>query len=127
MGRARVSKGQIIMKKEEKMINVAKVMEINFTTNDFLETFKYMYPNDWENVKKRYAEHLKVNKGDKHFPMQEPMKYLLMVSTKYINNIKKEHETEENLSLEQRNEIKERERTKSLSKIKNKREKGASK
>jgi Na+-transporting NADH:ubiquinone oxidoreductase subunit NqrC len=127
MGRKRVSKGQIIMKKDEKMLNVAKVMDINFTNNDFMEMFKYMYPNDWDNVKKRYVEHLKVNKGDKHFPMPEPMKYLSMVSTKYINYVKKEHEKEEILSVEQRNEIKERERSKSLLKIKKKQEKGASK
>ncbi|MFZ3130798.1 MAG: hypothetical protein WA125_06770, partial [Desulfosporosinus sp.] len=75
MSRQRVSKGQIIMKKDEKLPLVAKVMDINFTDDDFIEMFKYMYPKDWNNISKRYNEHLKVNKGKKDFPMPEPTKY----------------------------------------------------
>ena len=127
MSRERVSKGQIIMKKEEKLPLVAKVMELNFSDADFLEMFKYMYPKDWENIETRYAEHLKVNKGKKDFPMAEPMKHLHMVSKKHIEAIRNEHKQDAIISPEESMEIKEKERSKSLAKMQKNQESGGTK
>jgi hypothetical protein len=117
MGRTRVSKGQIIMRKEEKLTKVAKVMELKFGNGDFVAMFQYMYPKDWMNIEKRYKEHLEVNRNREAIPMPEPTKYLLMVSKKYIEEIRLEHDQGILLTDEQRSEIKEMERIKSLAKM----------
>ena len=86
MPRKRVSKGQIIMKKQEKLPVVAAAMEEGFTDEEFIEKFKEMYPKEWANVERRYRQHEDLNKGKKKgHPMAPPRQYLLNVSKQYIN------------------------------------------
>lgn len=90
MSRQRVSKGQIIMKKEEKLPKIASIMPAGFTDDDFVEEFKKLYSKYWANIVKRYNEHVRLSKG-KSFPMPEPRKYLLNVSRKYIQEVRNKH------------------------------------
>lgn len=117
MSRERVSKGQIIMKKEEKLPLVAKVMPENFADKDFIEAFKIMYPKEWANVEKRYAEHLRLNKSGKKIPMPNPEQYLLMAAKKYIDEIRNEHVQGNLLSEDERLSLKDSIMNKSLAKM----------
>lgn len=83
MARKRVSKGQIIMKKQEKIPKVIDALEHGFTDSDYIEKFKDMYPKDWANIERRYKQHEEINKGRSH-PMAPPRKYLLNMSKKYL-------------------------------------------
>lgn len=91
MSRQRVSKGQIIMKKEEKLPKVAAIMPVGFTDNDYVDVFKQVYSKYWDNIVKRYNEHEKLSKPGKGHPMAEPQKYLLNTSRKYLSEIRKKH------------------------------------
>lgn len=91
MSRERVSKGQIIMKKEEKLPKVAAIMPVGFTDDDYIEEFKRVYSKYWDNIVKRYNQHERLAKPGKGHPMAEPRKYLLNVSRKYLEEIRSKH------------------------------------
>ena len=91
MSRLRVSKGQIIMKKKEKLSKVASIMPIGFTDDDFIEEFKKVYSKYWDNIIKRYNEHEKLTRPGETHPMPEPRKFLLNLSRKYIEDVRKKH------------------------------------
>lgn len=82
MSRQRVSKGQIIQKKYQKIASI--FLEIGSDANfiDFLECFKTKYHKEWENVNKRYREHEILNGPGKSFPMPRPEKYVEMAYDK---------------------------------------------
>ncbi|MGY6529191.1 MAG: hypothetical protein ACXITR_04625 [Cyanobacterium sp.] len=109
MSRKRVSKGQIIMRKEDKLPLLAEIMRPEFTNDDYLEAFKIYFPKDWLNINKRYNEHEKLTKLGKTHPMPEPKKYLLMMSQKYINAVRQKHKKgwviSQNEELEIKNKI----------------------
>jgi len=82
LSRQRVSKGQIIQKKENKVASIFSELGIDVTYSEFLKEFQNKYPKDWENVKKRYIEHESLNKPGKSHPMPRPEKYIEMAYTK---------------------------------------------
>ena len=109
MIRKRVSKGQIIMKKEDKLPLLAEIMPPEFTNDDYVEAFKNSFPKDWLNINKRYKEHQKLTKPRKKHPMPNQKKYLLVVSQKYINAVRQKHKEgwviSQNEELEIKNKI----------------------
>ncbi|EJT5912999.1 hypothetical protein N2W46_000246 [Clostridium perfringens] len=92
MGRQRVSKGAVIVKKKEKIASVFKVMGDRRDEKLFIETFRTMYPKDWERIEKKFNEHERLSKGKKH-PMPNPYKYLQNTYRVYVKQEKqKEYE-----------------------------------
>jgi hypothetical protein len=86
LSRQRVSKGQIIQKKDQKIAAVFLELGVNAGYAEFLNCFKVKYPKDWDNVNKRYREHELLNKPGKSHPMPRPEKYVEMA----YNKVKKE-------------------------------------
>jgi hypothetical protein len=88
MSRKRVSKGQIILKKDEKFADVIEKLPQGYAEDDFIESFINMYPEDWKRINKRYQEHIKLNNG-KPFPMPCPRKYLRESLKAYLKRLAK--------------------------------------
>lgn len=86
--RKRVSKGQIIIKKEEKLARIFDIMPEGYTEEDFINKFKEEFPKDWERIVKRYNEHERLTPKGKSHPMAEPKKYLLNAMKVYIKKNK---------------------------------------
>jgi len=82
MSRERVSKGKIIQKKDEKVINVLLMLQSKVSDENFVEKFKEVYPDDWKRVNKRYNEHERLTKDGKSHPMAHPHQYMLNASKK---------------------------------------------
>ena len=76
----------VIVKKDEKVNAVLDAMADITSVEEFKAKFKTMYPKEWENVKRRYAEHESRDKKGKGHPMPHPEKYL---ENMYKNAIKK--------------------------------------
>lgn len=76
MSRQRVSKGQLIIKKEEKFTDIVKKLPQGYSDDEFIDAFKKAYPEDWSKINKRYEEHERLTKPGKSHPMPEPSKYL---------------------------------------------------
>lgn len=89
MARQRVSKGSVIIHKEEKFKKVFEELGEDNTKELFIEKFKEMFPKDWERVVKRYNEHKKLSKPGKPFPMPEPNKYMENAYKTYKNKVAK--------------------------------------
>jgi hypothetical protein len=84
VARKHTPKGQIILKKEEKLRTVAAALPTGFSGQDFVAKFKEMYPKDWNNIVRRYEQHQRLTKPGKGHPMPEPTKYLLNIARNYI-------------------------------------------
>nr|WP_198591106.1 HEAT repeat domain-containing protein [Vibrio cyclitrophicus] len=82
VSRKRVSKGQIIQKKDEKVINVLLTLQPSVSADNFVEKFKEVYPDDWKRVIKRFNEHERLTKDGKSHPMAHPHQYMLNASKK---------------------------------------------
>ena len=89
MVRKRVSKGAVIIKKDEKLRHIFQIIGENATLDEFKSIFKKIYLKDWERIQKKYDEHVKLNRG-KRIPMPAPEKYLEMTYNNYKNKCKKE-------------------------------------
>ena len=88
MSRKRVPKGQVFLKKDEKINKVILSLDKNFSEKEFIEKFKEIYPNDWEKRVKRYEAHQNLTPTGKTHPMPNPYKYLsnaLKTSLKRLN------------------------------------------
>lgn len=83
MGRQRVPKGQIVLKKAEKLKAVAATLPSEATLEDFAARFKSMYAKDWNNIVSRYKAHERLTKPGKTHPMPEPNTYLLNMVKAY--------------------------------------------
>ena len=77
MGRERVLKGQIILKKDEKVIAVLQGLEPGVSDEVFFKAFSEMYPKDMDRVQKRYDEHERLTKPGKGHPMARPYQHVL--------------------------------------------------
>ncbi len=84
MGRARVPKGQIVLKKAEKLKAVDEALPSGSSAEDFAAKFKELYPKDWANIVSRYRAHERLTKPGKSHPMPEPDTYLLNMVKNYI-------------------------------------------
>ena len=87
MSRQRVPKGQIFLKKDEKVSAVIAALENTHTEMQFVEKFKELYPNDWEKIIKRYNAHERLTPEGKTHPMPNPTQYLINT---YRNQKRKE-------------------------------------
>lgn len=83
MGRQRVPKGKIFLKKDEKVIAVLLTLEADASGDEFVHKFKEMYPEDWAKVKKRYEAHERLTPEGKSHPMPKPHQYMLNASRKF--------------------------------------------
>lgn len=76
MGRTHSPKGQIVLRKKEKLEAVKAAMPVACSREDFAAKFQEMYPEDWNRIILRYEQHER-NSGGKGHPMAEPWQYLL--------------------------------------------------
>ncbi|WP_432400970.1 hypothetical protein [Wukongibacter sp. M2B1] len=89
MARKRVSKGSVIVKKEEKFRNVIENINGEITEEKFIIEFKDMYPEAWDRIVKKYNEHERLTKPGKTHPMPEPNKYMSNVYRDFMKKINK--------------------------------------
>jgi hypothetical protein len=90
MGRQCVPKGQVFLKKGEKIAATLNCLDDGHTEDQFVEKFRELYPNDWEKIVKRYEAHEKLTSKGKSHPMAPPKKYLISA---YKVERKKSHES----------------------------------
>ncbi len=74
MGRKHSPKGQVVLKKAEKLKAVEASLSSGASDGTFAAKFKEMYPQDWAKIVGRYKQHERTGKAH---PMPEPEKYLL--------------------------------------------------
>lgn len=65
----------VIVKKEEKVTDIFKLMGDSPSEELFIKLFKEHYPKEWQNVIRTYEKEEIRSKGKKH-PMPEPNKYM---------------------------------------------------
>lgn len=88
MGRKRVSKGAVIVKKDEKIATVIKGVGGDADFYTFYEAFKTTYPKDWNRVCARYQQHECLTKPGKSHPMAPPLKYMENVFRQFHKKLK---------------------------------------
>lgn len=93
MGRKRVPKGQIIIKKNEKIAATILALPTAATDEELVRKFKEMYPKEWSNVIRRYNAHESLTPPGKSHPMAHPEKYMLTA----IRQFRKKRLSEEEL------------------------------
>ncbi|MCG6133881.1 MAG: hypothetical protein MET45_04350 [Nostoc sp. LLA-1] len=74
MARARVPKGQVFVKKEEKIVKTLNNLKLTHSDEDFILKFQDLYPNDWQKIVTRYEAHEKLTPKGKSHPMPKPEK-----------------------------------------------------
>lgn len=82
-------KGQIVRKKEQKLETVYAAMPPESSIEAFAVKFKELYPDDWNSIVHRYAEHQRQTPQGKHHPMPEPMQYLSNMVKNYYHKTNK--------------------------------------
>ncbi|MGR2913673.1 hypothetical protein [Acidithiobacillus ferrivorans] len=91
MNRKRVPKGQVFLKKEEKISATLAALDAAHTEMQFVEKFKELYPDDWEKIIKRHNAHERLTPEGKSHPMPNPTQYLINT---YRNQKRKERKAE---------------------------------
>lgn len=87
MSRKRVPKGQVFLKKEEKVSVTISALDTAHTEMQFVEKFKELYPDDWLKIVNRYNAHERLTGEGKSHPMPNPTQYLVNM---YKNQKRKE-------------------------------------
>ncbi len=82
-------RGQVFLRKDEKLKAVIKTMPQEFSNDDFVAKFQEMYPEDWIKILNRYKAHERATRIGKPFPMAEPKKYLINIAKNYIKQSQK--------------------------------------
>ena len=77
MSRQRVPKGQVFLKKEEKIAAALGLLPPDHSDAEFIAKFREQHESDWQKVVDRYEAHERVTKPGKSHPMPPPEKYLL--------------------------------------------------
>ena len=77
MGRQRVPKGQIFLKKDEKIADVFSKLNADSSDEEFISKFRELYPEDWKKIVARYEAHERLTPAGKSHPMPQPRQYLL--------------------------------------------------
>lgn len=95
MGRKRVSKGSVIVKKDEKVATVIKNIGVDADFEAFFKAFKETYPKDWERVCHRYEEHERLTKPGKSHPMARPPKHMENVFRAFHRKLRDLNQTPE--------------------------------
>lgn len=66
----------VIIKKDEKIATTAAALGENFSSDEFVEKFKEMYPKDWEKIERNFRKHERDTKPGKSHPMPEASQYI---------------------------------------------------
>ena len=78
----------VIIKKDEKIATVVKILQGDYSIVNFIEKFKEIYPKDWAKIEKSYHDHERKTKTGKSHPMPEPTQYLKNVFNVWLKNNK---------------------------------------
>jgi hypothetical protein len=84
VGRKHSPKGQIVLKKAEKLKAVRAALPPGSPPEDFVAKFQELYPEDWGKINRRYQAHERQNAKGKGHPMPEPKQYLLNMVKNFI-------------------------------------------
>lgn len=84
MGRKHSPKGQIVLKKAEKLEAIKAALPTGSSPEDFAAKFQEMYPEDWDKITRRYKAHERQNTKGQGHPMPEPKQYLLNMVKNFI-------------------------------------------
>jgi hypothetical protein len=84
VGRQHSPKGQIVLKKTEKLEAVNAALPAGSTPEEFVAKFREMYPEDWSKITSRYRAHESHTPRGKSHPMPEPTQYLLNMAKNFI-------------------------------------------
>jgi len=84
VGRIHSPKGQIVLKKAEKLEAVNVALPPGSSPEDFAKKFQEMYPEDWSKIIRRYNAHERHTPRGKGHPMPEPTQYLLNMVKNFI-------------------------------------------
>jgi len=82
-------KGQIVVKKDQKLAAVAAAIPQDCSDEIFADKFKKMYPHDWDRIVQRYQQHENATPVGKKNPMAEPAQYLLNMVKVYRVKVSK--------------------------------------
>jgi hypothetical protein len=77
VGRTHSPKGQIVLKKTEKLEAVNAALPVGSSPEALAAKFQEMYPEDWRKITLRYRVHERQTPRGKGHPMAEPTQYLL--------------------------------------------------
>lgn len=83
MGKQRVPKGQVFLKKEEKVLDVLRHLGPKNTDHEFVEKFQELYPNAWTKVVARWKIHEQLTPLGKSHPMPLPSQYVINVGQRF--------------------------------------------
>jgi len=67
----------VIVKKDEKIAEVASSLPPCFTDEQFISSFIETFPKDWARINKVYEDHERRTKSGKTHPMPHPKQYLI--------------------------------------------------
>ena len=84
MGRKHTPKGQVVLKKAEKLQSVDAALPSGASAEDFVAKFQEMFPDDWGRIVRRYEAHERQTAPGKGHPMPEPRKYLLNMVKNFL-------------------------------------------
>lgn len=76
MGRKHSPKGQIVLKKAEKLEAINAALPTASSPAHFVAKSQEMYPEDWSKIIRRYKAHERHTPRGKSHPMPEPTQYL---------------------------------------------------
>jgi len=84
MGRKHAPKGQVVLKKDEKLKAVAAALPAGTSPEDFAAKFREIYSGDWDRIVARYRAHERLTPRGKTHPMPKPETYLLNMVKNYL-------------------------------------------
>lgn len=77
MSRQRVPKGQIFLKKDEKVLDVVSQLSPGYSEQEFVAKFQQVYPTEWGKVVVRWQAHERLTPPGKSHPMARPEQYMI--------------------------------------------------
>lgn len=89
MARTRVPKGQIFLKKDEKVLDVISQLSSGYSEHEFVLKFQEIYPIEWGKVIARWQAHERLTPPGKSHPMARPEQYMINTLRNVIRRQKK--------------------------------------
>lgn len=89
MSRQRVPKGQIFLKKDEKVLDVISRLSPGYSEHEFVIGFQECYPTEWGKVVARWQAHERITPSGKSHPMAKPEQYMINMLRAVIRRQKK--------------------------------------
>ena len=81
-------KGYVVLKKAEKLEAVDAALPSGSSPEDYITKFRGLYPEDWDNIVRKYNEHERRTPAGKSHPMPEPKQYVLNMVKTFLNKKK---------------------------------------